>query len=549
MVKAPPAPLERLNSPHIAIRRQFQSPRKLQVDRPPAYYHSGDLGDIIYSLLWVKHRGGGAFYLGPDTKWETNSKQNHVNYHWILPLLRVQPYIKKAEYSEAKPECITHDLNIFRELWMDANTRHTQKLTRLFEAYPRRFADHVKLPEDEPWLSVDAYDLHEYPVVIHRSPRYRNPDFPWYEAARRYGNKLLFVGLKHEYEEWIKTFGNVADFRQVQDALEMARIIARAKLFIGNQSFPMAVALGLNKPIIQETGTFEPDCIFNRPNAQYFCKGEIQWPKFGRRYVIPIPDPNGWYDLGPRENAHNMGDTLSLTPLIRELKGKAILNLPPSMEKIAPLFTDLCPVRFTEDYPVFRHYSDGGKWHMAEWPLRLFKKWPSDTLPVVRITDDEKVWALNLLKDHGETIAFCPTCNQEWSHIRQRPKEYWEPFIDALKLGYTVLQFGLQVFPLVGKVKDFRKFTIRQMAALYSVIGRYIGVDTGDYHLMLAVGGKTLTLIPAEQKGYRPREWCYNDPRAIYCLFDDKPKIDNAIETLLLETLTTNHENHINGRP
>lgn len=48
----------------------------------------------------------------------------------------------------------------------------------------------------------------------------------------------------------------------------------------------------------------------------------------------------------------------------------------------------------------------------------------------------------------------------------------------------------------------FYDVPIRQMAAIFHRVGRYVGCDSGDYHLMLAVGGQCDVLVPDESYGY-----------------------------------------------
>jgi len=52
---------------------------------------------------------------------------------------------------------------------------------------------------------------------------------------------------------------------------------------------------------------------------------------------------------------------------------------------------------------------------------------------------------------------------------------------------------------------------IRQMAAIFHVVGRYIGPDTGDGHLMLAVGGKADILVPESNAEYPHEHFHYDD--------------------------------------
>jgi hypothetical protein len=48
--------------------------------------------------------------------------------------------------------------------------------------------------------------------------------------------------------------------------LEAARVISGAKVFIGNQSCPMAITIGLGVNVIQESWGPDANCLFERNN-------------------------------------------------------------------------------------------------------------------------------------------------------------------------------------------------------------------------------------------------------------------------------------------
>src|SRR2546430_16669588 len=60
------------------------------------FYHSGDLGDIIYALPAIRALGGGTLYLGPEIrlpfKVRTRQQFNWTSFEALAPLLRFQPY-------------------------------------------------------------------------------------------------------------------------------------------------------------------------------------------------------------------------------------------------------------------------------------------------------------------------------------------------------------------------------------------------------------------------------------------------------------------------
>jgi hypothetical protein len=110
---------------------------------------------------------------------------------------------------------------------------------------------------------------------------------------------MLFVGLPHEVEELRRVTKVHAEYAITNDYLELAKLIAGADLFIGNQSSPMGLAIGLGVPFIQETCLWTPDCLYPRKDGTYCYDGGIshfEIPPFS-----PPPDvdrnalpPGGW---------------------------------------------------------------------------------------------------------------------------------------------------------------------------------------------------------------------------------------------------------------
>lgn len=247
----------RLGDIHATIERLVSQNESM------SFFHSGDLGDIVYALLFMSTFQKPRLFVGPEAGVGTRITMNRTSFEWILPLLESQGWLGGVAYAESKPST-NFNLNEFRKTWFNPR----RQCRTLAQCYPEHFR-RPALREDVPWLSVQPKPVEGKPVVIARSERYRNPSFPWRQVSAKYKGRMLFVGLRSEYDEWCSIYGNTAEYYPVQNALEMAQIIAGAKLFIGNQSFPMSLAIALNVPVIQETSTATPDCVFKRPNAVY----------------------------------------------------------------------------------------------------------------------------------------------------------------------------------------------------------------------------------------------------------------------------------------
>ena len=88
---------------------------------------------------------------------------------------------------------------------------------------------------------------------------------------------MVFVGSPLEAQVF-QGFGapKVAiPYEATSNLLELARVIAGAKVFIGNQSAPMAIALGLGQNVIQEVWAQNPNCRLKRHNAIYEATDKI----------------------------------------------------------------------------------------------------------------------------------------------------------------------------------------------------------------------------------------------------------------------------------
>lgn len=246
-----------------------------RTDRPMIYHHSGDTGDAIYSLAVVKALGGGDYFFSPDNCnafWKTRCA---VTPEWcanIIPLFQAQPYIWNAHYSRSAPRSVNVDFNLFRSCYHPNNARHFDNTENLVRLHQKPFG--LSGAEDQPWLTVDKESPVEgRPVVVNLTTRYRNDHFPWLHLIKQYGDRMVFVGSKEEasrFEQLCYGQGKVVPWVQTANLLELARVIAGGKVFIGNQSSPMAIALGLGKNVIQECWPGNPNCLFKRDNAIFW---------------------------------------------------------------------------------------------------------------------------------------------------------------------------------------------------------------------------------------------------------------------------------------
>jgi hypothetical protein len=240
-------------------------------DRPSVFHHSGDLGDIIYSLATVKALGGGVLYLSSDNRFpypgNTRVKMDHPAANLITPFIEAQDYIWQCKYTPKTPHSTDHDLNKFRLAYQTANS---DNFVSLYHLHSKPFK--VTLDES-PWLQVDdPIWVPSRPIVVARSHRYHNDHFPWRRLVENHGGQMVFVGVQAEYETFKQAFaGRCPPWIPTANVMELARVIAGASVFIGNQSAPMAIAAGLGKNLIEECWQGNPNCLFpKRKNAIFW---------------------------------------------------------------------------------------------------------------------------------------------------------------------------------------------------------------------------------------------------------------------------------------
>ena len=230
------------------------------------YYHSGNLGDVIYGLNAIRLAGGGGLTIG---RWQNGTSPcsmpiTEAQFDKFRPLLDVQPYLKSVAYAAGYPEYIM-DLNKFRDDWNNGPLRKKTGINSLCKMHCYTLGVDDKFRDSDMWLSVPG-PIHTNRIIIHRSARYHANNFPWADVVKRYGDQLLFVGMPDEHVEFQREFGKVS-FWQAKNLLELAQLVVGADAFIGNQSFPCAVALGYGQTVWQEAWfNKSADCMFEREN-------------------------------------------------------------------------------------------------------------------------------------------------------------------------------------------------------------------------------------------------------------------------------------------
>lgn len=227
------------------------------------FSHSGDIGDIIYSLPTIRACGGGELTLF-HFPGRTAHPMTEAKVARLRPLMEAQEYISAVHWSPSGPD---HSLNGFRDHWRHGNLADMHLATHGLSWEHRQ----------EAWLKVEN-PIETYPVIITRTTRYINMNFPWKSVVEKYRGKIAFIGFPEEHGIFCDSFGDVP-FVRASDMLEVARIIAGSKLYIGNYTSTTAIAEGLKHPTVLEV--YPPQhhlAIFNRINCVQGWDSKVELP-------------------------------------------------------------------------------------------------------------------------------------------------------------------------------------------------------------------------------------------------------------------------------
>jgi hypothetical protein len=223
---------------------------------------AGDCGDVLYCLPAVQALGGGEVRLYPAGY--TTTRMTPATAESLATLLRCQPYVTGCAFAE-QPEGV--DLDLWRRQYRSDRNITDMACAALGLPPP---------PRADAWLAVPR-PRQAARVLLHRSGRYHNWAFPWRRAYQKYGREAAVVGTPEEHRDFCAYLGPLP-YLPTPTFLDLAEAIAGCELFVGNQSAPMAVALGLGRPLVQEVCLMAPNCFWERDNAVYGYDADAELP-------------------------------------------------------------------------------------------------------------------------------------------------------------------------------------------------------------------------------------------------------------------------------
>ena len=269
------------------------------------HIHSGDLGDIIYYLPFIKRVGGvlrlvsafeGQRVLMTTTRCE-----------FIYPLLRNQHYIDAIDHPTLSlppwycDDKITRTYTSLEVREYIISCHRSKKENNLLTA--AFVINGLTIPDvNEPWLTpvpISPRPLIEGPyVVMARSGRYHSLDFPWHEIFDLMP-RIVFVGTGEEFYDFSQDIiskhanGNKIFHYDTANAVLLEHLLVHAKAVFCNQSLPYAICEGHKlKNVCLEVAPNPIDyhVIFKRPGMFHHTNPAetIQW---ARDMVLPLTRP------------------------------------------------------------------------------------------------------------------------------------------------------------------------------------------------------------------------------------------------------------------
>ncbi len=225
------------------------------------FKHSGDLGDIVFSIPTIQALGGGTLFLDPQggltsplVKWgeKEKTKLNLGSINSITPFLELQDSIKQVRIWNG--ESVDYDLDLFR--------KHI-KFNNLSISHLSAFGLSSKFARNK-WLRCPTKRVLPKPFLISRSVRYISNYSFWESNLPKFIKDSLFIGFKKDHEIFEYTFNVSIDYYETPTISDLAETINSCEKIYCNAGLPHAIAEGLHKELVCEIDRVHPNVIFKK---------------------------------------------------------------------------------------------------------------------------------------------------------------------------------------------------------------------------------------------------------------------------------------------
>lgn len=260
--------------------RTIEDFRKEDPAGPPVSgIHSGNAGDVIYSLPSVRALGIRHLILNVYTDPDPLRKLSERNARALTPLLLAQEYVDRVTLVTAgvpleavDPQCI--DVDYVLDRFRNEDVEHVH----LMQAHAK--ALHAAIDVNVPFLRVPEGAAEASEVVLALTPRYRGLSDEFLRDLMLYFDDILILAIP---DEWRSVAGIPGRVRQCADFLEMAQLIQRTKIFIGSPSLASAIAEGLKAPRIIDRPLEFPNAFPIGPRGYVLPSGRAEFVDIVRR--------------------------------------------------------------------------------------------------------------------------------------------------------------------------------------------------------------------------------------------------------------------------
>jgi len=212
--------------------------------------------------------------------------------------------------------------------------------------------------------------------------------------------------------------------------------------------------------------------------------------------------------VGTPEIAPGMGDVLLLTAVCKHIPDITV-ELFPNAEKYKIFFDNICKeVKIKDNAFVTPDIPPG---HFAQRKLRFYGLEDNCHLPYIYPKKEYIENGNKLISKYKNPIVFVPDCAKHAHKNRQPENGYFQPLIDELCKNHTILQFGFSNNTTIyNNTIPILDCSLYDLISYYISIKKFIGVDTGDTHLMIALGGDCDIFIPQSYVHRETEHWNYH---------------------------------------
>lgn len=196
---------------------------------------------------------------------------NMYMFNMLSPLVLSQEYVDDFIIYDGQD--IDWDMDLIRQERFTNQPRGS--LGRWFNyVYPEMTSN-----LSDKWVNVhtDKENKYSKKVIINFTERHRNHIISYF-FLKEHQDKIIFAGIKKERDLFCEQWGLDIPLLQVNDFLELSKIIDSSLFFMGNQSFCFQVAEAMKVPRILELFPLMPNVIPIGDNAyDFYNQGAVEF--------------------------------------------------------------------------------------------------------------------------------------------------------------------------------------------------------------------------------------------------------------------------------